>query len=334
MSPKFAGQPETVLVTGASGFVGRHIIQHLCNRGQRVRALVRRVPSESFDPSVELAIGNLSQPESYAAALDGAAAVVHAALTDNLADEPRATTALFHLSARAGVRKFVHLSSIAIYGNPPLPMVTENTPPVPSSDAYSRTKLAIEEALKATSTEVEITILRLSCVYGPGAGWWTHGLLSQMRHGNLILVDDGAGTANLIHVSDAAALVAQVIERSGSPFEIFNVTDGKPLPWSRYFEQLESRLGRKATVGMSAEKALDFGRKWLRPSLARRILRKATGAPVIFPLDERAIENYASRAVYSNAKAIRMMQFNPKYDFESGMRTLDGAPSEVAHAAS
>jgi len=45
-------------------------------------------------------------------------------------------------------------------------------------------------------------------------------LLNQMRHGNLILVDDGAGIANLIHVSDAAVLVIQVLERSGSPFEI------------------------------------------------------------------------------------------------------------------
>jgi UDP-glucose 4-epimerase len=327
MSPQFGSRSETVLVTGASGFVGRHVVQQLCGRGWHVRALVRRVPKEGFHPSVEVVIGDLSQPESYRAALNDATAVVHAALTDKLADEPQATTALLNLSARAGVLKFIHLSSIAVYGNPPGPTITEETEPVPSSDAYSRTKLAIEEALKATSTDVEITVLRLGCVYGPGAGWWTHGLLTQMRYGNLILVDAGAGIANLIHVSDAAVLVAQLLERSGSRFEIFNVTDGKPLPWSHYFAELENRLGRKATVPMTADRARDYGRKWLQPSVARRVLRKITGAPVIFPLDDRAIENYASRAVYSNAKAVALLHFSPQHDFESGMRTLDGALS-------
>lgn len=318
-----------VLVTGASGFVGRRVVQHLSSHGHRVRALVRRLPREAFDPAVEVAIGDLSQPDSYTAALSGISAVVHAALTENLADEPQATSTLFQQSVRRGVRKFVHFSSIAVYGNPPLEIVTEETEPIPSADAYSRTKLAIEESLRATSAGIQIAVLRLGCVYGPGGGWWTEGLLNQMRRGNLILVDSGAGTANLIHVSDVAVLVAEVLERSGPPFEVFNVTDGMPLAWSRYFAELERRIGRKATVPMSAEKARDFGRKWLRPSFARRVLRKVTRAPIIFPLDDRGIDNLASRAVYSNAKAVRVLQFSPQYDFESGMRTLDSAPSRL-----
>src|SRR5277367_342255 len=103
----------TIFVTGASGFVGRHIVQRLCGTGHHVRALVRA--KREFDPSVQMVIGDLGRPETYAPALDGVSAVVHAALTDNLSDEPRATASLFDLAAQAGVRKFVHLSSIAIY---------------------------------------------------------------------------------------------------------------------------------------------------------------------------------------------------------------------------
>src|SRR5665213_1661746 len=219
-----------ILVTGASGFVGRHIVQQLCKKGYGVRALVRRAPKQQFDPSVEVVIGDLSQPETYTPALGGVSAVVHAALTGDLSGEPRATATLFSLSARAGVRKFVHLSSIAIYGNPPSEIVTEETTPVPSSDPYSRTKLAIEEALRATSTDLEIAVLRLGCVYGPGGGWWTEGLLNQMRRGQLILVNRGTGIANLVHVSDVGLAVALVLRHSGAPYEVFNVTDGAPVP--------------------------------------------------------------------------------------------------------
>jgi nucleoside-diphosphate-sugar epimerase len=305
---------QTILVTGASGFVGRHIVGQLTDGGYSVRALVRRTPRQAFPPSVELAIGDLSQPESYASALEGLSAVVHAALTDNLSDEPRATAALFDRGARAGIRKFVHLSSIAVYGNPPSGDITEETAPIPSSDAYSRTKLAIEEALEATSTGVEIAVLRLGCVYGPGGGWWTDGLLEQMRRGELILVNDGSGIANLVHVSDVARIVAVVLERSGPPFEIFNVTDGRPVEWRHYFGELEAMLGRKATVSMSAAEARKHSRKWLRPSLVRRVVRKITRAPIVYPLDDRGIENFASRAVYKSEKAAALLHFTPQYE--------------------
>jgi nucleoside-diphosphate-sugar epimerase len=320
----------TIFVTGASGFVGRHIVQRLCGTGHHVRALVRA--KREFDPSVQMVIGDLGRPETYAPALDGVSAVVHAALTDNLSDEPRATASLFDLAAQAGVRKFVHLSSIAIYGCPKSGTITEEAAPIPSRDAYSRTKLAIEEALKATSTGLEVSILRLGCVYGPGGGWWTGGLLNQMRHGNLILVSEGTGIANLVHVADVAALVSQVIQRSGEPFEVFNVTDGMPVSWRRYYEKLEELAGRKATVLMSADEAREHSRKWLRPSLARRVIRKLSGAPIIYPLGDGGVEYLASRAVYSNEKASRILHFVPEYDLERGLGTVRSDVSNQAAA--
>lgn len=313
----------SILVTGASGFVGRHIVQRLCDDGYPVKALVRRAPKQPFDASVELVTGNLSQPETYVPALDGVAAVVHAALTDNLADEPKATSALFDASVRAGVRKFVHLSSIAIYGNPPSGTITEETPPRVSPDTYSRTKLAIEEALRnSPAGSAEISVLRLGCVYGPGGGWWTGAMLDQMRHGKLILVNGGTGIANLVHVSDVARMAVLALRRRGQPFEAFNVTDGMPIPWSRYFAELEQLLGAKATVPMSAAEARAHGQKWLQPSLVRRVIRKITRAPIVYALDGHGIENFASHAVYSSQKAATILGYAPEYDLESGMRTV------------
>jgi nucleoside-diphosphate-sugar epimerase len=299
----------TVFVTGGSTFAGRNIVELL--REQDYKVLT----------------GDLSSPETYASALTGVSAVVHAAATEDLSNEPQATSELLNFSAQAGVRRFIHLSSIAIYGIPASGTITEETPPLPSADAYTSTKLAIEEALLSRPSRPEVVILRLGCVYGRGGGWWTDGLLSQMERGNVILVNDGAGIANLIHVTDIAGLILTLFRRSNPPSGVFNVTDGMPVTWSRYFSALEKLLGRTATVRMNIEEARDHAKTWLRPSLLRRALRKASGARPIHPLDDRAIKTFASQAVYSNEKAATLLAFRPRYDLESGLRATRSTPS-------
>jgi nucleoside-diphosphate-sugar epimerase len=185
--------------------------------------------------------------------------------------------------------------------------------------------LAIEDALKSDSRSPEVAILRLGCVYGPGGGWWTQALLDAMSRGRQILVNAGAGTANLIHVEDVAATVLLLLAQPNSGLRIFNVTDGAPVPWKLYFSALERILERTATVSMSAEQARQYGRKWLNPSLLRRVIRKMQGSARIHPLDDRAIDFFASTAVYSNSHAIAALGFRPQYDLEAGMRTVSRA---------
>lgn len=311
-----------VFVTGGSGFVGRHIVQLLQERGFKIRLLARRAPARALDPSVEVVIGDLTQPETYGAALRGASAVVHGALTDSFSNDVPATLTLQKLSAQAGVRKFIHLSSIAVSGTRPEGTITEETPPISASDAYSQAKLAIEQGLQANSEVPELLILRLGCVYGPGGGWWSNSLLNMMERGKLILVNGGAGTANLIHVADVAATVLTLLERGNSALDVFQLTDGMPVPWSSYFSELEGILGRTATVSMTVEEARRYGGKWLRPSLPRRAIRKLMRGEVIYPLDDGAIQGYASRAIYSNKKASTVLGFRPMYDLKSGMESV------------
>lgn len=310
-----------VFVTGGSGFIGRHVVRGLGKQGYRVRVLARRTP-KGLDPSCEVVLGDLTRPESYTAALQGVSSIVHAALTDGLSGDLQATSTLHQLGAEAGVRQFVHLSTISVYGTQPDAVVTEETSPVPATDAYSTTKLAIEEVLRSPTGCPEVAVLRLGCVYGPGGGWWTQGLLNMMASGKLILVNGGTGYANLIHVQDAVSVILLILERANSAFEIYNVTAGEPVAWSRYYAEIEKMAGHAATVSMSVAEARDHGRKWLRPSLARRVIRKVTGQPIIHPLEDTAIAGFASRAVYSNEKASRMLGFRPDYDFGRGIQSV------------
>jgi nucleoside-diphosphate-sugar epimerase len=311
----------SVFVTGGSGFVGRRIVRTLRAFGYPVRMLARRTPP-ALDSSVQVVLGDLARPQSFSAALAGASTVIHAALTDDLSHDLEATSKLHKLSAEAGVRQFLHLSTISVYGNQVDGIISEETAPIPSTDAYSSTKLKIEGALRIPPACREVAILRLGCVYGPGGGWWTEGLLSMMARGKLILVNGGAGYANLIHVEDVASIILLLLERSNPAFEIYNVTDGAPVSWSRYLAAIEKISGQTATVSMSVPEAREHARKWLRPSLPRRVFRKLAGAPLIFPLDDRAIEGFASRAIYSSEKASRVLGFRPAYDFESGMESV------------
>ena len=315
-------QSASIFLTGGSGFVGRHIVELFTKRGFKIRMLARRVPERPIDASVEVVIGDLTQPETYREALRGTSAVVHAGLTDNFNADVAATLALQNLSAAAGVGKFIHLSSIVVSGTRPEGTITEETPPEPAADAYSRAKLAIEQGLLANSRAGELLILRLGCVYGPGGGWWSNSLLNMMERGKLILVNGGTGTANLIHVDDVAGVIGTLLQPSNSQIGIFNLTDGTPVPWRTYFSGLESILGRTATVSMTATEALEYGKKWLRPSLPRRAFRKLLGSERIYPLDARAIQSFASRAIYCNDKVCTVLGFKPMYDLQRGMETV------------
>ncbi len=323
-----------VFITGGSGFIGRHVVRALKRQSYEVRILARRVPevansSSEVVPS-EVILGDLTQPGSFAPALEGVSTVIHAALTDGLAHDLEAASKLHQLSAQAGVRQFLHLSTISVYGNPATGEITEETPPLPTPDTYSSTKLAIEEALRTASACPAVAILRLGCVYGPGGGWWTRGLLNLMASGKLILVNGGTGCANLIHVEDVAAMVLLLLGRSNSSSssssaEIYNVTDGQPIVWSAYFSELEKIFGQTATISMSVAEAREYSRKWLYPSLARRVIRKLRLVPVIHPLDDGAIDGFASDAVYSSEKASRVLGFRPKYNLARGIQSLGAA---------
>jgi nucleoside-diphosphate-sugar epimerase len=314
-------ESHSVFVTGGSGFIGRHIVRSLINSGCSVRVLARRMPA-GLNSSVRVVLGDLTQPESFASALQGVSTVVHAALTDGLSHDLVATSKLHQLSAESGVRQFLHLSTISVYGHHADGAVTEETQPIPSPDAYSSAKLAIEEALRTLRGCSEVAVLRLGCVYGPGGGWWTQGLLNMMARGRVILVNGGTGYANLIHVEDVGTIIQLLLARSNPSFEIYNVTDGEPVPWSRYFSEIEKIHGSTACISMSVAEAREHGRKWLRPSLLRRVTRKLSGTPLCYPLDDRAIDGFASQAVYCNEKACRVLGFRPAYDFESGMRSV------------
>jgi nucleoside-diphosphate-sugar epimerase len=182
-----------ILVTGAGGFIGRALCPALAARGHRVVAGLRRPAQPEFVGAESRLLGDIAPGRDWGDTLRDLDIVIHLAQrahalpSDNiLSTEPPAAAALARAAARAGVRRFLYVSSIKAMGEttaPGRPFRAEDAPH--PADPYGRAKLATERALAAATAEtgIELVILRPPLVYGPGVGGNFRALLRLARNG-------------------------------------------------------------------------------------------------------------------------------------------------------
>jgi nucleoside-diphosphate-sugar epimerase len=171
--------PASVLVTGATGFLGGHVCAALVARGVAVRGLIRRQEALLPAGAVPVPARNLDDVGAIREAVRGVEGVVHLAARVHQHSEPddkaaravnvEGTHRLLQEAIAAGVRDFVFASSVKAVGERADSAWTESTPPAPV-DPYGRTKLEAEGIVRdlATRHGIHAPILRLPLVYGPG----------------------------------------------------------------------------------------------------------------------------------------------------------------------
>lgn len=249
---------EIDLVTGATGFIGRHLASRLLRDGRKVRVLCRSESVRKLAPEIavgaEIAHGDLKDPSSLAPALAGVSRVFHCAghVSDwgsekaFFATNVDGTRALLEAAQKEGVKRFVHFSSIAVFGVPAPAEFSDDSPYGPGKDLYSRTKIAGEKvALEFHArTGFPVTVLRPAVVYGPH-GTWLEEPIRMIRKGKMFLLGGGKGTCHPCYIENLVDATMLAAEHPLAVGKGFIVGDDEPISFRDYFNRLASLAGAR-----------------------------------------------------------------------------------------
>lgn len=232
-----------VLVTGSSGQLGSYLCELLMRRHEVVGLDIRPQTYAVLKPSS--VVGDIRQPSDVRRALTGVDAVVHSAAqvsVEKSVEDPvtdaavnvLGTVNVLHQSARAGVRKFIYVSSAAIFGRPKYIPIDEDHPTHPMSN-YGVSKLAGEKYVLAYAemSRMEVASVRPFNFYSvradpqsPYSGVITK-FASRLRAGLPPIIEgDGRQTRDFIHARDVAEMISLVLEKSGMGGAVLNCGSG------------------------------------------------------------------------------------------------------------
>jgi UDP-glucose 4-epimerase len=240
----------TILLTGASGFLGRAIARDLAARGHDLRLALRRPDPTS--PGEQVRIGDLAGPVDWAPTLDGVETVIHAAAIAHVdgvdpalheAVNHAATTRLAKAAQVAAVRRFLFISSIrAQSGATATHVLTEDDAPAPT-DPYGRAKLAAERDLAATS--LDWVALRPVLIHGPGVKGNMAALMRLARLPVPLPLGGLTGRRSLVGIDSVCGAVAHLLSLPRLPDAPLIVADPDPLTVPQIVTALRAGLGRR-----------------------------------------------------------------------------------------
>lgn len=249
------------LVTGGTGLLGSHIVEQLRKRGRAVRALVRKGADTSWlaTQGVELVEGDITDPASLDRACQGVQCVYHAAARvgdwgpweDFVRVTIDGSNNLFDAAERAGVPRFIHISSISVYGhmNEPGLVVDESAPlgvNVHHWSYYTRAKVIAEEELwrrHRAGCKVKYTVIRPSWLYGPRDRATLARLTRMIRDGKAKLLGSGDNRLNVVHAANVAEGCILAADNPHAVGQAYNCSNDGELTQRQYFDLLTSAIG-------------------------------------------------------------------------------------------
>lgn len=328
-----------MLVTGATGFLGRHLLPALCRAGYQPRALVRQPEAHSWlkQCPAEVFRGDVLDAASVCRAAEGMDAVVHAAgrfrFWGDAAQMMRvnAEGTANVLRAAEGVRCFVHVSTVAVIGQPEAGRILDETHPPRPAEPYQHSKLVAEQQVAHASAErgVPAVILRPGAFYGPlGAYAFNRLFFRDPMRGLIMQMDYGRHVIFPVYVVDVARSVLLALEH-GRPGEIYNIC-GDPISHREVFDIVCAEAGLRwprvnlpGWMGIAAARALEAA-----SALTRR--------EPFYPINLRSYV-YNDWHVSSD-KARRELGFRPLEFREGARRTIAwyraGQPESLPELAS
>ena len=244
-----------VALTGATGFIGRHLLRELPKRGYRIRVLLRR-PTALPPEATGAVVGDLARPQNMAAALAGVDAVIHSAgIAHAMSGVPQddyrvlnteATIGLARAAEKARAKRFVFLSSIRAQSGPTAAdVLTEARAPEPT-DAYGQSKLDAELGLAGLG--IDWVALRPVLVYGPGVKGNMAALVRLARSPYPLPLAGLPAKRSLLGLDNLAAAIDTVLAAPEPLRRPLIVADPEPLTVADMIAAMREGLGRRPGV--------------------------------------------------------------------------------------
>ncbi|HLT25540.1 MAG TPA: NAD-dependent epimerase/dehydratase family protein [Zeimonas sp.] len=250
-----------MLVTGATGFVGRAFVREALARGWSVRAAVRSPKDRVADCETSV-VGELGADTPWDETLRDREVVVHLAarvhvMRERVADPSAefrrvnvdASARLAERAAAAGVRRLVFASSVKVHGEERDAPYTEQDPPAPR-DGYARSKCEAEERLRAIGREtgLEIVIVRPPLVYGPGVGGNFLELMRWLDRGIPLPFASIENARSLVSRDNLVDFLLSCARHPGAAGETFLVSDREDLSTPELLRRVAEALGTRARL--------------------------------------------------------------------------------------
>jgi nucleoside-diphosphate-sugar epimerase len=316
----------TVLVTGGNGFVGRHLVAALQDRGDLVRVLA--LPGEDASwlrhRGVAVYHGDVREPASLAKPADGADAVLHLAammdvwrpLEDYRAVNVTGTENICRAALTAGVGRFVHMSSSSVYGIALGRPANEGFPLAPFGDPYPVTKAAGDRLVQRmiAAEHLPAVIIRPDQIFGPGDELHFGHMADRLRAGRGILVGSGNNAIPLVYVADVVQGLLLALDHDRAPGQAYNITNDRPLTQRQFLEAIASEVGAKPPTVHAPYRAL-YGAGGAAERVAS--LTSSSRQPIVTRL---GVKLFGTDNRHSIDKAKRELGYTPQVTIRDGVR--------------
>ena len=313
-----------ILVTGAAGFIGSHLVDALVRRGEPVCCFVRKQDSLEFIPhkKTEIIIGDITNKKSLLPAVRGVETIYHlAAKTDfdgrtweeYYRPNVLGTRNLIDLAIKEKVKRFVFFSTIRTIGLKDSKIPIDETAPYYPLNFYDRSKVEAEKLLIKAYQEkkLPIVIIRPSSVYGPRGRGTYYSFFKAIAEGRFFIIGNGKNLVSFVYVGNVVNATLLAGESKKAIGQIYFINDERPYTMEELSKTIASSFGRKLSsfhLPTSLAYLAGYGLGFLGKTLGFQS-----------PLNPERVKNLTISYVFDIRKAKKELGYSPKISLKEGV---------------